>query len=85
MKLEIIGLLFSVVVAGDCESVALAAYEIQFDRQFKTQSDSEPVTLDEKLIQMDKSRMPIEQHPAWKQRRVREFATEWYERCLNSR
>lgn len=83
MKSEIIGLLVSMAMASaQCDEVALIAYEIQFNRQHELPAKAESVSIDERLIQMDKARVPVETHPAWKARRVREFAMEWHERCL---
>lgn len=69
-------------IASECDEVAMLAYEIQFNRQHGITDALSPMSADT-IIQMDKTRMPIEQHPAWKMRRVREFADDWKKRCLN--
>lgn len=83
MKCLIALMLFSMsVVASECDDVAMLAYEIQFNRQHGIADALSPMSADT-LIQMDKTRVPIEQHPAWKMRRVRDFADEWQKRCLS--
>lgn len=68
-------------IASECDDVAMLAYEIQFNRQHGISDALSPMSADT-LIQMDKTRYEVEQHPAWKMKRVRDFADEWKQRCL---
>lgn len=82
MKCLIALMLISIsAIASECDDVAMLAYEIQFNRQHGITDDLSPMSADTS-IQFDKSRYPIEQHPAWKMKRVRDFAEDWRTRCL---
>ena len=66
-----------------CNEVAMLAYEIQFNRQYGQDDKALQQQDTQTMIEFDKTRVPVEAHPAWKARRVREFAMEWHQRCLN--